>query len=385
VDRREFVKSGLLGLALSQAPTLFWRTALAAGAGEKILVVVQLSGGNDQLNTLVPYRQELYYRLRPRLAVPAREVLDLNGRLGLHPALRPLMPLYEAGALALLPQVGYPNPSRSHFVSMAVWHTADPERKAASGWLGRLLDQGADPLCETNLGASTPLALTGSQALAPSVESLEGFELRLPPPLRTRWEEALLRPRQGEAEAVRQAFLRLKATLAQVGRARGVKNRVDYPNHPFGRALADVARMIAAELPTRVFYVSLGSFDTHADQPKRHEELLGLLAQGLAAFHQEMRLLGREREVLVLGFSEFGRRAQENASYGTDHGKGGLMFALGPVRGGVLGPEPDLEDLDEGDLRFQLDFRAVYGAALRFLGLEPASILGPGPAPLPLV
>lgn len=195
MDRREFVKSGLLGLALSQAPTLFWRTTLAAGAGEKILVVVQLSGGNDQLNTLVPYRQELYYRLRPRLAVPAREVLDLNGRLGLHPALRPLMPLYEAGALALLPQVGYPNPSRSHFVSMAVWHTADPERKAASGWLGRLLDQGADPLCETHLGASTPLALTGSQALAPSVESLEGFELRLPPPLRTRWEEALLRPR----------------------------------------------------------------------------------------------------------------------------------------------------------------------------------------------
>ncbi|GAB5602310.1 DUF1501 domain-containing protein [Thermus sp. FJN-A] len=385
MDRREFVKGGLLGLALSQAPTLFWRTALAAGAGEKILVVVQLSGGNDQLNTLVPYRQALYYRLRPRLAVSAQEVLDLNGRLGLHPALRPLMPLYEAGALALIPQVGYPNPSRSHFVSMAVWHTADPERKASSGWLGRLLDQGADPLCETYLGASTPLALTGSQALAPSVEGLEGFELRLPRPLRTRWEEALLRPRQGEAEEVRQAFLRLKATLAQVGRARGVKNRVGYPNHPFGRALADVARMIAAELPTRVFYVSLGSFDTHADQPRRHEELLGLLAQGLAAFYQEMRYLGREREVLVLGFSEFGRRVQENASYGTDHGKGGLMFALGPVKGGVLGSEPDLEDLDEGDLRFQLDLRAVYAAALRFLGLEPASILGPGPAPIPLV
>jgi uncharacterized protein (DUF1501 family) len=385
MDRREFLKSGLLGLALSQAPTLLWRTAAAAPLGEKILVVVQLSGGNDQLNTLIPHRQELYYRLRPRLAVPTREVLDLDGRLGLHPALKPLAPLYEAGRLALIPQVGYPNPSRSHFVSMDIWHTADPEQRAHTGWLGRVLDGEQDPLCETHLGTSTPLALTGSQAVAPSVASLEGFELRIQGPLRSLWEEGLSRPRQGEAEAVRQAFLRLKATLAQVGRAREVKNRVGYPSHPFGQALADVARMVAADLPTRVFYVSLGSFDTHADQPNRHEDLLGVLAQGLAAFHQEMRLLGRERDVLVLGFSEFGRRVAENASYGTDHGKAGLMFALGPVRGGILGPEPNLEDLDEGDLKFQTDFRSVYAAALRFLGVDPSAILPGAPAPFPLV
>jgi hypothetical protein len=150
---------------------------------------------------------------------------------------------------------------------MDIWHTADPEQRAHTGWLGRVLDGEQDPLCETHLGTSTPLALTGSQAVAPSVASLEGFELRIQGPLRSLWEEGLSRPRQGEAEAVRQAFLRLKATLAQVGRAREVKNRVGYPSHPFGQALADVARMVAADLPTRVFYVSLGSFDTHADQP----------------------------------------------------------------------------------------------------------------------
>lgn len=390
MDRREFLRKSLLALALGQgAPSLLVRTALAAQTRGRILVVVNLFGGNDQLNTLVPYRNELYHRLRPNLALKGKEVLDLGVRgkwLGLHPALRPLMAMWEKGELALIPQVGYPNPNRSHFISTAIWHTANPDRRAQTGWLGRWADGQEDPFCETFLGGAAPLALRGERGTAPAIASIDAFTLRLTPALQRAFEEEARRPRQGTAEEVRRAMLSLRGALDRVGRLRTVKNRAQYPEGAFGRSLADIARMIAGGLESSVYYTTLGGWDTHANQPSRHEELLGQLAQGLAALREDLRAIGRGGDVLILIFSEFGRQVAENASLGTDHGEGGLMLALGPgVNGGLYGDEPDLEDLSLNALKYRTDFRHVYATALQWIGADPRVVLGAEFTPMALL
>lgn len=386
MNRRDFVKSALRTLALGGvAPSLLARTAAAARAEGKALLVVQLSGGNDALNTLVPYRQALYARLRPRIGLKPATLLPVNDRLGLHPALRPLLGLLEANALALVQGIGYPHPNRSHFVSMAVWHTADPERRTLTGWLGRYLDGAEDPFCAVNFGVLTPLALRGEARVAPSLEGLERFQIDLPPDLMARLEGVLTARYQGLEEAVRRRLAELKRATQRVARVR--RKRV--PGLEAGRlgpALADVLAMLDAPDPPRVFYTALGGFDTHADEPPRQEALLAELAGGLAAFYRELKGMGRADDVAVLVFSEFGRRAAENASGGTDHGKAGLAMVLGgAVRGGLYGEEPDLEALDDGDLPLQIDFRRAYADLLKFLKADPAAVLGRPFPPLGLV
>ncbi|RDI95920.1 DUF1501 domain-containing protein [Meiothermus sp. QL-1] len=390
MNRRAFIQKTLLTLALGQgAPSLLSKTALAAQSPDKILVVVNLFGGNDQLNTLVPYRNELYYRLRPQIAIPRREVLDLGmggKKLGLHPALRPLLPLWEAGTLALIPQVGYPNPNRSHFISTAIWHTADPSRKSETGWLGRWGDLQEDPFCETFLGGATPLAQVGQKRTAPAVSSIDAFSIRLPKALEAAFEEESRRIRQGTAEEVRQAMRALRLALERVGQLRSVKNQAQYPENAFGKGLADIARMIAGGLGSSVYYTTLGGWDTHAAQPPRHAELLGHLAQGLAAFQADLKAIGRYKDVLIMVFSEFGRQVAENASLGTDHGEGGLMLVLGGgVKGGLYGEEPDLENLELNAIKYQTDFRNVYATALHWIAASPKEVLGADFRPLALI
>ncbi|HHO58394.1 MAG TPA: DUF1501 domain-containing protein [Oceanithermus profundus] len=386
MNRRNFVQSMLTTLAVGgAAPSLLSRTAMAAAPGDKILVVVQLSGGNDALNTLVPYRHAGYRKARPNLAVPPQEALDLNGELGLHPALRGLMPFWEQGRLALVPAVGYPHPSRSHFVSMAIWHSADPDRRRTEGWLGPWIDGEDDPFCAVNLGLSAPLALHGEARQGVAIGGLDAFHLQLPQPALQRLKQGLARPASGPLERTRAAMARLLDDIERVQGLRGYAPQAEYPRGAFGRALSDVVRMIAGGLGARVYYVSLGGFDTHADQLGRQPELLEELAAGMSAFSQDLKALGREDDVLVLGFSEFGRRVAENASGGTDHGKAGLMFALGPGVGGFKGPGYNLDDLDDGDLRYQVDFRSVYAGAAAFIGARPEELF-PGPQPvLPLL
>lgn len=386
MNRRTFVQQMLTTLAVGgAAPSLLARTARAATAGEKILVVVQLSGGNDALNTLVPYRDAGYRKARPNLAVGASESLDLNGELGLHLALAGLMPFWEQGRLGLIPAVGYPRASRSHFVSMAVWHSADPQRAATEGWLGRWIDEQDDPFCAVNLGLAAPLALQGSERQGVAVGGLDGFDLKLPPAALERLRSSLEHPRSGALEATRRAMARLVADTARMQGLAGYEPQAEYPRGGFGNALRDVVRMIAGGLEARVYYVSLGGFDTHADQLVRQPALLEQLAAGLSAFARDLKALGREDDVLVLGFSEFGRRVAENASGGTDHGKAGLMFALGPGAGGLKGPGYDLDDLDDGDLRYRVDFRSVYAGAAAFIGARPEELF-PEPQPvLPLL
>jgi len=358
MNRREFIQKSLLTLALGQgAPSLLSKTALAAQSKDKILVVVNLFGGNDQLNTLVPYRNELYYRLRPNIAIKREEVLELgaNGqRLGLHPELRPLMQMWNNGELALVPQVGYPNPNRSHFISTSIWHTADPSQRQQTGWLGRWGDLQDDPFCDTFLGGATPQAQMGERRSAPAISSIDTFSIRLPRPFEEAFNREALRLRSGTAEEVRRAMLSLRSALDKVGQLRQVKNQAQYPENAFGRSMADIA-----------------------GQPPRQAELLGYVAQAMAAFRADLRAIGRDRDVMVMVFSEFGRQVAENASFGTDHGEGGLMLVMGSgIRGGLYGSEPDLENLDLNALKYQTDFRNVYATALRWIAADPRQVLG---------
>ncbi|GIW25625.1 DUF1501 domain-containing protein [Meiothermus sp.] len=389
MNRRDFIQKSLLTLALGQgAPSLLSKTALAAQSRDKILVVVNLFGGNDQLNTLVPYRNELYYRLRPNIAIKREEVLDLgaNGqKLGFHPELRPLMPMWNNGELAIIPQVGYPNPNRSHFISTSIWHTADPTRRQETGWLGRWGDLQDDPFCDTFLGGATPQALMGERRSAPAISSIDAFSIRLPRQFEEEFNKEARRARSGTAEEVRKAMLSLRGALDRIGQLREVRNRAQYPDNAFGRSMGDIARMIAGNLGSSVYYTTLGGWDTHAGQPPRQAELLGYVAQATAAFRADMKAIGRDKDVMILVFSEFGRQVAENASFGTDHGEGGLMFVLGGgVKGGLFGSEPDLEDLELNALKYQTDFRNVYAAALQWIAANPRQVLGADFSPMAL-
>lgn len=390
MNRRDFIQKSLLTLALGQgAPSLLSKTALAAQSRDKILVVINLFGGNDQLNTLIPYRNELYYRLRPNIAIKREEVLDLgaNGqKLGLHPELRPLMPMWNNGELAIIPQVGYPNPNRSHFISTSIWHTADPSRRQETGWLGRWGDLQEDPFCDTFLGGATPQAQMGDRRSAPAISSIDAFSIRLPRQFEEAFNKEARLTRSGTAEEVRQAMLSLRGALDRIGRLREVKNHAQYPDNAFGRSMGDIARMIAGGLGSSVYYTTLGGWDTHAGQPPRQAELLSYVAQATAAFRADMKAIGRDKDVMIMVFSEFGRQVAENASFGTDHGEGGLMFVLGGgVKGGLFGSEPDLEDLELNALKYQTDFRNVYATALQWIAANPRQVLGADFSPLALL
>ncbi len=386
MNRRDFVKTSLLTLAAGAGmPGFLGRTANAAIGKGKILVVVQLSGGNDALNTLVPFTNGAYYNARPTLAVGKKDVLNLNDSVGLNPALKPMMSLWDNGELALVQGVGYPNPNRSHFESMAIWHTGDPKARETEGWIGKIAEKYGDPFCATNIGGTTPLALRGSDIILPSIASIDRFQFKIAPEAQTAFDTILETPLTGRAETMRGATRQMLSDIDRVQKGIGkYKAGAAYPEEKFAGSLREIARLIAADVGQRVFYTSLGSFDTHAGQPVDHPELLGALSSGLSAFRSDLEKQGRSDDVVVIGFSEFGRRLAENASAGTDHGKAGLMFALGKgVRGGLYGAYPDLEKLDDGDPVMTTDFRQVYATALdKWLNIPSRDILGASFAPM---
>ncbi len=378
------------------APTAVAKPAPKGGgrptAGQRTLVVVQLSGGDDGLNMVVPYGDGLYYQLRPQLAIPADQALPLDGQLGLHPNLKAFKALYDQGRLALIQGVGYPNPSRSHFRSMEIWHTARPEGSADQGWLGAFMAQvyqaNESPFQCVNLGNSIPKAILTEYAPTAAVQDTATFQFladrRLPAarePLLKTFGQIYAKPsrRLPALELVAQAWDTAARGVAILGSsAERYQPSAQYPTSPFGKTLQQVAQMLAADLGTRVFYVSLGGFDTHANEKPAHANLMSQVSDGLAAFYSDLEQMGRGEQVLVLGFSEFGRRVRENGSGGTDHGAAGPMFALGHgVKGGLYGDHPSLSNLDEGDLRHAVDFRSVYATVLEdWLGVSSKSVLG---------
>lgn len=415
--RRQFLAETVAGSAVismtGAVPGFLRATAAAEGAAgrrsDRILVVVQLSGGNDGLNTVVPYKDDLYFRRRPSIALDPRQVRKLDDALALHPAMGGLAKLFEDRRLTVIEGVGYPNPSRSHFVSMDIWHSARPEKPdKRSGWLGRSLaaarsDADAGKVRALSLGGKElPPALVADGVEVPAVEDLRDFQLRLEggssgdqSARRRLLAELTDRSGAGNAGATGPlAFVSdtMRTTYAAAEALAEVTaksaDRVRYPDGPLGRSLRGVAQVIAAGFGTRIFYTSLGGFDTHAKQIPAHAQLMAQVSDSIKAFWDDIRAQGRENDVLLMTFSEFGRRVEQNASHGTDHGTAAPMFLVsGRTPGGIVGRPPSLTDLmDGGDLKHQFDFRAVYATVLeKWLGADPAAVLGGRFDPLPIV
>jgi len=410
--RREFLRKSLgLVAAASTVPTFLSRTALAltnpfaapllnASGDERVLVVVQLGGGNDGMNTVIPFGHEAYYRARPTLAVPPDKIVRINNELGLHPNLAALKNLYDTGKLAIVQGVGYPNPDRSHFRSMEIWQSGVAEDFESSGWIGRMFDHTCSNK-HLKEPCSPTLAVSVGETLNPALKANNPVGVALRDP------EQFYRMTQiyANAEMVPETptknigadnpldFLRRTAMNAEVSAdrirrsIRNVQRKTEYPADPFAQGLKLIAAMIAGKMDTRVYYIALTGFDTHAGQLGVHERLLKILGEGLAAFQKDLEALGQAERVLGLTFSEFGRRVAENASRGTDHGQAAPLLVFGkPVKPGLVGAHPSLEKLNDGDLVFHTDFRQVYATLLeKWLGADSTAILGRKYGLLPLV
>ena len=394
-SRREFLirTSGLgafLPLAWATRPYLLKALGgveVGRGPSDRILVVLQMAGGNDGVNTLVPFADDEYYKNRPVLAVRREQVLKLDDDAGLHPSMKAMKKLWDDGRLAVVQGVGYPNPNRSHFRATDIWESAIPEREETrTGWLGRAVDRAGLPEDAVPAIAagevSLPLTLVGERPGAVSILSLDAFRLQVAdgdPAGRRRAILGTLLAARSVPDGSDLSFLCSASRLAYrcSERLEGVE-AIPKGGSEIGKKLQLVARLIEAETGARIFHVSLGGFDTHADQPQGHQELLRQLSEAVAAFFTELERRGHSRRVLLMTFSEFGRRLRENKSRGTDHGAAAPLFLVSEaIRGGIYGTRPSLADLDDGDLRHTVDFRSVYRTVLTdFLGWNAAGILG---------
>lgn len=395
LSRREFLRAGLTVVAVGFAAPP-WLAQIAHAdtkrllkghkpPNDHILVVVQLTGGNDGLNTIIPYRDPLYYRYRPTLAIPDKQVLPVDERIGLHPALTGLQELFTKQKLAIVQGVGYPNPNRSHFRSMEIWQTANPEGYERYGWLGRYLDSlpeaAANPVIAVSLTQERPQALGAQKASVPCFASLGDLQMLSEDPDLERAVKAIAgTTTKGETPAslIRRSTRTALEAVEKLREAlKNYRSTVQYANDPFGQGLKQVAQLIAASPHTRVVYMSVNGFDTHAAQARTHENLLRGFGDALKTFYADLEQMNKAEKVIVMVFSEFGRRVAENGSLGTDHGAAAPMFLLGgKVKGGLYGDHPSLQDLENGDLRFQTDFRSVYATVLDWLGGDPETVLG---------
>jgi uncharacterized protein (DUF1501 family) len=344
----------------------------APKAIDRVLVVVQLSGGNDGINTLIPVTGR-YHDLRPTLGIPDDKLVKFPGvsDYGLHPSFAPLQGLLEAGHVAALASVGYPTPSRSHFLSLDNWWSATPGKVSQTGWLGRYLDvtggTTSDPLRAVALGSGVP-ALRGVDSHATVVISPDTFKInaKAGSGLVDGW-KLIGGPNAVAASGAVDVFQKLKVEAAANQDATAEEGNI-------AKSLALAAEMIIAKTPARVIHINTGGFDTHANQLETQAKLLGDLAAGLQHFNDRLTAAGMADHALVMTTSEFGRRAAENGS-GTDHGKASVEFLVGPmVKGGVIG-KTDLVNLDDGDLKADIDFRSIYTAALNWLGGPSQEIL----------
>lgn len=391
--RRSFLKTAGCGSAVMTfggiVPQFLQAAAHRAETPGRRLVVIEMAGGNDGLNSVIPWSDDEYRRQRPTLAIGESDILKVDDELGFHPALRGFADLLESGRLAVVQGVGYDNPNRSHFESMDIWHTCQrKDETRLSGWLGRYLEQrpaeaGADP-AGIHLGRDKqPFALMSRSVRVPSIRSLNEFRMRGADDQEFRQAvQELAAARRDESGGLLD-FVQSSTSSAIAASERiaatGLNYRpsAEYPESELAEKLSTIARFIDAELATTIYYVQIDGFDTHAQQPAAHASLLRQVGEGARAFLDDVAAHGHGDQVTVMCFSEFGRRVSENASEGTDHGTAGPMFLAGThVRPGFLGPHPDLRDLQDGDLRHHTDFRQVYAAVLQnWLGCPPDDIL----------
>jgi uncharacterized protein (DUF1501 family) len=436
--RRDFLRTTLLGGALTWTVPSFVAqtfsalhaqadgslTQVATGKDGPILVLIQLAGGNDGLNAVVPYTNDFYYQARPTIAIPAKQVLTLNDTLGLNPAMTGFKSLYDAGHLSVVNGVGYPNPNRSHFRATEIWQTASDEDKyLTDGWLGRYFDnacQGCDPTVAINIGPRLPQAFSSHTPTGISLENPDSYRfigsgqnddetvayrsMYTPNP-----DENVFGSDSNSGGSVSMVsgtvtlqngqsaldFLERTSMDAQVSsdKIRAIAGKTasnaKYPGSGLARNLQLVARLIAGGLPTRVFYVSQGGYDTHTGQRGGQDGRLRELGDAVKAFTDDLTAMGEFDRVMIMTFSEFGRRVQENGSQGTDHGAAAPMFLVGSkLKVGLLGAEPSLApaDLQDGDIKFNTDFRSVYASILQsWLQTNSVPILGKQFPTLPII
>ncbi|HEX3462745.1 MAG TPA: DUF1501 domain-containing protein, partial [Candidatus Elarobacter sp.] len=396
MKRNGFLLGALSGLAVVANTETIFSKALAQSAlpglpaaADRVLVVINFQGGNDGLNTVVPFGMQDYYRYRPSLGVPESNVLRIDDTIGLNPVLAPFKKMYDAGNVAIVHGVGYPDPDHSHFRSTEIWQTAQPKGYESTGWIGRYLDAAALP--KDNLFNAVaisnvlPEMMISKTTDVPAIDALRGYGLASDKKSANR--EAFHEFVRDTTVPFRSPFLAQVAEIedhAQRGAEElpklvgGYKSEATYPATPLGRSLALAAQIVGSRLGTKVLYIQHGSFDTHVTQKQTQDRLLADFGNAIAAFYQDLAAHGNDKRVLTMTFSEFGRRVAENASRGTDHGEAAPVFLIGGgVKGGLYGRHPDLAQLNNGNLGFTTDFRSVYATVLeRWLGRPSAPIVG---------
>ncbi|MGG5488179.1 DUF1501 domain-containing protein [Gaetbulibacter sp. NE] len=386
MDRRKFIKNSTLASSLFFVPSFVkaFETVASSKLGFKRLVIIQLSGGNDGLNTVVPFRDDLYHNARPTIALGKDDVLKLNDDIGLHSSLGPLKRLYDQGYLSIINNVGYPNPNRSHFRATDIWQTASgSEEYKQSGWIGRFLDNyGEHPYNAIEIDDSLSLALKGEEFNGIATKNPEAlFKTANDPYFR-----GVLNHYNDEHLSEHNLGYLYKSMIAAESSAKyiyettkTISSTQEYPNNQFGAQLKTMAKFINSGIDTKVFYSSLGGFDTHANQKGTHSRLLEIYAESIEAFVKDLKQQNTFKDTLILTFSEFGRRVKQNAGHGTDHGSANNVFIVGEnlKRQGLYNDMASLSNLDaNGDIKFEIDFRSIYATVLnKWLMVDDTKIL----------
>ena len=387
IKRKEFLQVSSLATASVLVPKFLkaFEGKNMVPAGNKVLVILQLSGGNDGLNTVIPYRNDIYYKSRPKLGIEKSKVLSLTDEVGLHPALTGLKELYGDGSLSILNNVGYPNPDRSHFRSMDIWHTASESKDYwNTGWLGRYLDaqcKGCDkPTYALELDDTLSLAMKGEEAKAIAMKDPK----RLFGTANQRFFKEVMKNHKDEPgeQSVDYLYKTMAETISSADyifeKSKLHPSKAEYPKTELGNNLKTIASLIFSDINTKVYYVSLGSFDTHINQQNQQQNLFTQMNDAIKSFVKDLKANNRFNDVMLMSFSEFGRRVAQNASGGTDHGTANNMFFIsgGLKQKGLINAMPDLTDLDQGDLKYNVDFKNVYATVLKnWLGADEAAIL----------
>jgi uncharacterized protein (DUF1501 family) len=388
IKRKQFIELGSLATASLFLPKFMkaFEKPMMVPAGNKVLVVLQLSGGNDGLNTVIPIRNDIYYRARPALGIKREASLILTEEAGLNPALPAFKELFDDGNLGIMNNVGYPNPDRSHFRSMDIWQTASKSNEYMSnGWLGRYLDaqcSGCDkPTQVLEIDDVLSLALKG--------EKMNGIAMRDPGRLYNTSHEKYFKEvlAQHHVDVAEQPVDYLYKTMAETlssadyifEQSKLHSTTAQYPTTSLGQSLKTIASLIFSDINTKVYYISLGSFDTHVAQEGQQKRLFTELNDAVKSFAADLKANNRFQDTLLMTFSEFGRRVDQNASGGTDHGTANNMFFVSGAlkQKGILNPMPDLSDLQDGDLKHHVDFKNIYATVLRlWLNADDKKILG---------
>jgi uncharacterized protein (DUF1501 family) len=384
--RKEFLQIGSLATASMMLPKFLkaFDGKVRVPPGNKVLVVLQFSGGNDGLNTVIPVRNDIYYQSRPRLAIAKEKALSLTDEAGINPALPAFKELFDDGSLGILNGVGYPNPDRSHFRSMDIWQSgSDSDKYIYTGWLGRYLD------AQCNGCGKPTQALEVDDVLSLALKGInnKGIAVKDPKRLYNTSHEKYFKDinashEKGE-ETVDYLYKTLSDTLSSADyifeQSRLHPSSQTYPSTEIGKNLKTISSLIMSDINTKVYYLSLGSFDTHINQENQQKRLFTDLNDGISAFVKDLRANNRFNDVMVMTFSEFGRRVSQNASGGTDHGTANNMFFVGGglQQKGLINAMPNLADLNEGDLKYTVDFKNVYATVLnKWLGADDKEILG---------